>query len=116
MSIPAEKKLILLGFLRNHGRAVTAHGWHGPRRLRGSTRSQLRLHFAGDGLPNYLDTDSDGDGASDAMEVAWGTDPYDANDTPMVPLARWPAVLVLLAAGAMAAWALNRGERHAASC
>ena len=68
-----------------------------------------------DGLPNYLDTDSDGDGVSDALEVAWGTDPYDANDTPMVPLAVWPAVLVLLATGALAVWAFNRKSRRVAS-
>jgi hypothetical protein len=55
----------------------------------------------GDGLPNCLDTDSDGDGVSDAVEVVWGTDPYDADDTPMVPLAAWPAALTLLAAGVL---------------
>ncbi len=55
----------------------------------------------GDGLPNYLDTDSDGDGASDAMEVVWGTDPYDSNDVPMTPLAGWPVAPVVLAAGVL---------------
>ena len=35
-----------------------------------------------DGTPSYLDTDSDGDGALDVEEAAFGTDPYDAADSP----------------------------------
>jgi hypothetical protein len=52
----------------------------------------------GDGLPNWLDLDSDGDEWSDSEEVARGTDPYDPDDTPVeVPLA--PVGLALAAAG-----------------
>lgn len=40
----------------------------------------------GDELPNYIDTDSDDDGISDALERMAGTDPYDAGDTPVLPL------------------------------
>jgi len=40
----------------------------------------------GDGLPNFIDTDSDDDGVSDALERMAGTDPYDAGDTPILPL------------------------------
>jgi len=35
-----------------------------------------------DGFPNYLDTDSDGDGHTDGAEVAAGTDPYDPTSVP----------------------------------
>lgn len=37
----------------------------------------------GDGIGNNADTDDDGDGASDADEIAEGTDPLDATDTPV---------------------------------
>ena len=55
----------------------------------------------GDGIPNRLDTDSDDDGYTDAEERIAGTDPYDANDSPAnyLPLAAWPLLLALLAAG-----------------
>lgn len=43
-----------------------------------------------DGIPNFLDTDSDGDGAGDALETAQGTNPYDAADTPNLPVAALP--------------------------
>jgi hypothetical protein len=43
-----------------------------------------------DWIPNYLDTDSDGDGFSDRAEVAAGTDPLNADDhPPYVVYAPW---------------------------
>jgi Bacterial TSP3 repeat len=38
-----------------------------------------------DGLPNSIDTDDDGDGATDAQEAAANTNPYDASSRPAVP-------------------------------
>ena len=55
-----------------------------------------------DGLGNFLDLDSDGDGVSDALEVQFGSDPYDASSTAELPLAWWPIVLALLAAAIVA--------------
>ena len=40
----------------------------------------------GDGIPDYLDTDSDGDGVHDRLEHAFGTDPYNPDDFPAVPV------------------------------
>jgi hypothetical protein len=48
------------------------------------------------------DPDTDGDGVSDRTEVAFETDPLDAGDFPAVPLAWWPAALVLLGVGVLA--------------
>jgi len=57
----------------------------------------------GDGIPNYLDLDSDNDGVSDALEHAFGYDPYDAGDTPEVPLvASWVIAVLLLSLGIIA--------------
>lgn len=50
-----------------------------------------------DGIPNYLDTDSDGDDVSDFDETQLGTDPYDANSVPL-PLIAWPLGLALAGA------------------
>ncbi|MCX5768772.1 MAG: hypothetical protein NTZ09_00655 [Candidatus Hydrogenedentes bacterium] len=50
-----------------------------------------------DGLPNYLDLDSDNDGASDHQELLYGSDPYDAADSPPMPLVLWPLILLFLA-------------------
>ncbi len=36
----------------------------------------------GDGIPNWRDLDSDGDGYDDAVELAAGSDPYDAASVP----------------------------------
>jgi hypothetical protein len=47
-------------------------------------------------LPNYLDTDSDGDGWSDATEAFWGFDPYDPLDIPQLPLTVTGLSVVLL--------------------
>jgi hypothetical protein len=65
-----------------------------------------------DTLPNYLDPDSDGDGYSDSSESEYGTDPYDSDDMPSLPLAVWPALLALLLIGVL--WASRRKEarRH----
>jgi hypothetical protein len=52
-----------------------------------------------DGIPNYLDPDSDNDGVSDRTEDALGTDPYDPDHPNTLPLALWPLAAALLAAG-----------------
>jgi len=62
----------------------------------------------GDGLPNYLDRDSDGDGFSDRLEDAFGSDPYDVGDWPAVPLVAWPLALALLVTGAALTRRLDR--------
>jgi len=64
----------------------------------------------GDTVPNYLDLDSDGDGASDFWEWTAGYDPYDANDTPPLPLSPWP--FLLMALGALGAWRVRRHVRQ----
>ena len=48
----------------------------------------------GDGLPNYLDTDSDDDGVDDGLEHRFGYDPYDEASTPQLPIAAWPLLLI----------------------
>ncbi len=53
----------------------------------------------GDGVPNYLDLDSDGDGRSDRTEQSLGTDPYDAASPVSMPLQTVPCALALLLAG-----------------
>jgi len=63
----------------------------------------------GDMIPNYLDTDSDNDGASDFDEVNSGTDPYDADDTPAVPVGASMVAIALLAVGIRL---VNRKQRH----
>jgi hypothetical protein len=56
----------------------------------------------GDGLPNFVDTDSDGDGAPDETEALFGTDPYDAADAPPMPLdVKLAAALLLLITAAV---------------
>lgn len=50
----------------------------------------------GDLIPNYLDPDSDDDGYSDEFEDLVGTNPYDAGDTPSVPLRGWPVVMAVV--------------------
>jgi len=52
----------------------------------------------GDGIPNYLDLDSDDDGVSDFWEWLGGYDPYNAAETPALPLRAWPLVLTALLA------------------
>lgn len=52
----------------------------------------------GDLIPNYLDLDSDNDGYSDEFEALVGSNPYDANDVPAVPLRGWPVMMLLLLA------------------
>jgi len=62
-----------------------------------------------DGIPNYLDLDSDGDGVSDAIEHAFGYDPYDPNDYPsQVPLGVWTAVIALMLAGTATIYRVRR--------
>ena len=61
-----------------------------------------------DGIGNFLDLDSDNDGVSDALEMLYGTDPYDASSTPGLPVASWPLVLALLAAGLLALYPRRR--------
>ncbi|MBX7256235.1 MAG: M4 family metallopeptidase [Candidatus Hydrogenedentes bacterium] len=55
----------------------------------------------GDSIPNYIDTDSDGDGIDDFVEVAFNTDPYNANDVPDVPLPYAGLALALLVTGVL---------------
>jgi len=55
----------------------------------------------GDGISNYLDMDSDWDGVSDRLEVIFGSDPYDPNSVPDLPLAAWPIALVLFGVGVL---------------
>jgi len=64
----------------------------------------------GDGLPNYLDPDSDNDGVSDRDEVFWGYDPYDADDTPVLPLRTGLLLAALLVFGAL--WFARRRRRR----
>ncbi|MBI4560230.1 MAG: S8 family serine peptidase [Candidatus Hydrogenedentes bacterium] len=67
----------------------------------------------GDTIPNFLDTDSDGDGVSDLTEVNFGTDPYNALDTPSLSLTAWPLALLLLAA--MGSLAVRRRQPNNSS-
>lgn len=54
-----------------------------------------------DSVANYLDTDSDNDGTSDAAETAAGTNPYNPDSGPTLPLTTAP-----LAAGLVLAFGL----------
>ena len=40
----------------------------------------------GDGVENHWDLDDDGDGFSDEVEIAYGSDPLDPNSWPMLIL------------------------------
>jgi len=51
-----------------------------------------------DGLDNYIDSDSDGDGVYDITEAGLGTDPYDTANPTEAPIAWWPIAFALLAA------------------
>ncbi len=53
----------------------------------------------GDGKANYLDLDSDGDGLPDVVERAFGSNPYDPNDTADVPMSPWPLVATVALCG-----------------
>ncbi len=48
-----------------------------------------------DGIPNFLDTDSDDDGALDATEWALGTDPYDVLNPTAIPAGGMAALIAL---------------------
>jgi len=48
-----------------------------------------------DGTPNYLDLDSDNDGCSDRDETDYGSNPYDAEDSPPMPMLWWPTSIIL---------------------
>lgn len=52
-----------------------------------------------DGIPNYLDADSDDDGVSDATEHAFGSDPYDAANTVVVPIGSGLLLLIMPSVG-----------------
>jgi len=52
----------------------------------------------GDGIPNYLDPDSDNDGISDRAEISFGLDPYTADPPGTLPLATWPVAIGILMA------------------
>ena len=64
----------------------------------------------GDGIANFLDLDSDDDGVSDELEVYYGADPYDPNDTPELPLRCLPFVLALLVGFAVCRRFLKHGQ------
>lgn len=51
-----------------------------------------------DGLVGYLDSDSDNDGVEDGLEAQVGTDPNDASDFPVLPVAVTPLIVLMLAA------------------
>lgn len=53
----------------------------------------------GDGVINSQDRDSDGDGLDDALEHVFGLNPYDPSDIALVPIAAWPLVILMAAAG-----------------
>lgn len=63
-----------------------------------------------DGIPNFLDLDSDGDGAPDAIEWALGTDPYDPLNPTDLRLNAWSVVLLSLLV--LAAWWLFQRRRR----
>jgi len=52
-----------------------------------------------DGLPNYLDTDSDGDGVADSLETRFGYNPSDGANTPQLPILAWPLFVFVPLAG-----------------
>jgi hypothetical protein len=75
----------------------------------------------GDGIPNYLDTDSDGDGVSDRQEHAFGSDPYNPDDFPAVPVSGLlENILLAFSLAATGVYGIckgrltarNRGTRH----
>ncbi len=49
----------------------------------------------GDGTPNYLDLDSDDDGIPDAVEWTFGSDPYDPESQPPLPMTWWPLAITV---------------------
>ena len=55
----------------------------------------------GDGIPNYLDTDSDADGVDDAREANLGSDPYLLGVASEVPVAVWPAAALFIGLGGL---------------
>jgi hypothetical protein len=63
----------------------------------------------GDGLPNFIDADSDNDGASDALEHALGTNPYDVDNPTELPVGTFGVALVT-ALTIMSAAALRRRQ------
>ncbi len=62
-----------------------------------------------DGIPNYLDLNSDDDYATDEEEAANGTDPYTWDEPPQAPVSAWPALAALF--GVLAVAALRRFRR-----
>ena len=67
----------------------------------------------GDGVPNFLDLDSDGDGVTDAMEMTFNSDPYNASDTPELPLGGWHLAFLLMTVGLIGARQALSARRHA---
>jgi len=66
-----------------------------------------------DGLPNYLDTNSDNDDITDKDETyTWHTDPYNVDEPDALPLMAWPIVGALLCAAAAALRASGRPWRR----
>ncbi len=69
----------------------------------------------GDGTPNFLDYDSDNDGASDEVEHALGTDPYDVSNPTTLPVRASAVALLLVLVAIMGAvqavWGTRRVHR-----
>jgi hypothetical protein len=61
------------------------------------------LDLDDDGQPNFLDLDSDNDGIYDGDEQRSGTDPYNSDSSPSVPLRPWWIALALGLASVAAA-------------
>jgi hypothetical protein len=68
--------------------------------------------FDGDGVPDWIDLDSDGDGVADLVEIGLGLDPFDPNDTHLLPAAGYGEGIVLVAAAILIF--LRKGRRAVA--
>ena len=68
-----------------------------------------------DGIPNYLDLDSDEDGVSDFWEWLGGYDPYSAAETPALPLSCTSVAAALLLAIVCCIWRVPRRRQDRAA-
>ena len=58
-----------------------------------------------------LNGDEDSDGVSDAMEVIWGTDPYDSHSVPELPAVNHVGLLIVAVVLLLAAVVLLHNRR-----